>query len=401
LVLVRTYRELFGVPEFTSLFVASSAKTAASTVTSLALGTLVYSATGSPLLSALVMFGPSLAQLAGASLLLSAADRIPPRAALTGLSLIFALGSFAQALPGIGVGAIFAVDLALGVLSSLGGGVQYGLLNEILPADGYLLGRSVVNMSVGFMQIAGFAAGGVLVNVLSARGTLLAGAGLYVASGCIAFFGLPRRAARMDGRPSVAQTWRNNMLLLASVPRRYVYLALCVPNGLVVGCESLFVSYSPRHAGVLFACAAAGMLVGDTLAGRFVSPRWRDRLGPWMRLLLACPYLAFIAHPSLTVACVACAAASVGYSATLMLQQRLMTLTPGELGGHALGLHSSCMLAMQGVGAALAGAIAEQTSPALGITVMAAMSVVVTLALGPGLRPAAAAATPDPSLSGQ
>jgi hypothetical protein len=159
LVLVRTYRELFRVPEFTSLFVASSTKTAASTVTSLALGTLVYSATGSPLLSALVMFGPSLAQLAGASLLLSAADRIPPRAALTWLSLAFALGSFAQALPGIGVGAIFAADLALGVLSSLGGGVQYGLLNEILPADGYMLGRSVVNMSVGLMQIVGYAAG--------------------------------------------------------------------------------------------------------------------------------------------------------------------------------------------------------------------------------------------------
>ena len=101
---MRTYGELFRVPEFTSLFVASSAQVAASTVTGLALGTLVYSSTGSPLLSALVMFGPSLAQVAGASLLLSAADQIPPRAALTWLALIFALGSFAQALPGIGVG---------------------------------------------------------------------------------------------------------------------------------------------------------------------------------------------------------------------------------------------------------------------------------------------------------
>jgi MFS family permease len=394
---VRTYRELFRVPEFTSLFAASSAKTAASTVTSLALGTLVYSATGSPLLSALVMFGPSLAQLAGASLLLSAADRIPPRAALTWLSLAFALGSFAQALPGTGVGAIFAAGIALGVLSSLGGGVQYGLLNEILPADGYMLGRSVVNMSVGVTQIIGYAAGGLLVNVLSARGTLLAGAALYAVSGCAAFFGLSRRPARAGGRPSVARTWRNNMLLLASAPRRYVYLALCVPNGLVVGCESLFVAYSPRHAGVLFACTAVGMLAGDTLAGRFVSPRWRDRLGPWMRLLLACPYLVFIAHPALAVACAACAVASVGYSATLMLQQRLMALTPDELSGHALGLHLSCMLAMQGVGAALAGTIAEWTSPASGMAVMAATSVAVTLALAPGLRPAGTAAPRSPS----
>jgi len=102
-----------------------------------------------------------------------------------------------------------------------------------------------------------------------------------------------------------------------------------IPDGLVVGCESLFVSYSPWHAGILFACTAVGMLVGDTLAGRFVSPLWRERLGPWMRLLLCCPYLVFILHPPLAVARAVCAVASVGYSSTLMLQQRLMALAPG------------------------------------------------------------------------
>ena len=199
--LVRTYTELFRVPEFTALFVASSAQVAASTVTGLALGTLVYSSTGSPLLSALVMFGPSLAQVAGASLLLSAADQIPPRAALTWLALIFAVGSLAQALPGVGVGAILAIGLALGVVSSLGGGVRYGLMNEIVPPDGYMLGRSVLNMSVGIMQIVGFAVGGVLVTVLSPRGTLLAGAALYVVSGILPYAGLRgARPAPRDGR---------------------------------------------------------------------------------------------------------------------------------------------------------------------------------------------------------
>ena len=130
----------------------------------------------------------------------------------------------------------------------------------------------------------------------------------------MSFFGLSRRPARAQGRPSAAQTWRNNVFLLASGPRRSVYIGLCVPNGLIVGCESLFVAYSPRHAGTLFACTAVGMLAGDTLAGRFVSERWRDRLGPWLRLLLACPYLVFFAHPPLVVACAVCVVASVGYS---------------------------------------------------------------------------------------
>ena len=114
--------------------------------------------------------------------------------------------------------------------------------------------------------------------------------------------------------------------------------------------------------------------------------RWRDRLSPWLRLLLAGPYLVFVAHPGFCLACAVCTAASVGYSASLMLQQRLMALTPDELAGHALGLQSSGTLAMQGVGAALAGFAAEQTGPGAAMAIMAAISVTVTLILARGLR---------------
>ena len=383
---MRTYRELFGAPEFTPLFLTSSAQVAASTVTGLALGTLVYAATRSPLLSALSMFGPSLAQVIGATALLSAADRLPPRAALTGMALVFGLGTSVQAIPGVPVWAIFAIVAGLGTVASLGGGVRYGLLNEILPREGYLLGRSVLNMSVGIMQICGFAVGGLLVATLSARGALLAGAAAYLIAAAVARVGLSRRPPRTAGRPSIGQTWRNNARLWSSAPRRYVYLALWVPNGLIVGCEALFVSYAPRHAGLLFASAALGMLAGDTLTGRFIPPRWRERLSSPLRLLLAAPYLAFAWQPALPVAVAAVVLASAGYSASLLLQQRLMALTPDDLSGHALGLHSSGMLTMQGVGAAIAGAVAVETSPGTAMAVMAAASVAVTVILAPGLR---------------
>ena len=383
---MRTYRELFRSPEFTPLFLTSAAQVAGSTVSGLALGTLVYAATGSPLLSALSMFGPSLAQLIGATTLLSAADRLPPRAAMAGTSLLFGVSTAALAIPGLPVWAAFVIVGVQGLVNSLAGGVRYGLLNEILPPADYLLGRSVLNMSVGIMQICGFAAGGLLITTLSVRGALLAGAVLYLAGTAVAWLGLHRRPPRTAGRPSVKQTWHTNALLLGSRSRSCIYLALWVPNGLIVGCESLFVAYSPRHAGLLFASAAAGMLAGDTLAGRFVPARWRRRLGAPMRFLLAAPYLVFALHPTFPAAAAAIALASVGYCASLLLQERLMELTPPALSGHALGLQGSGMLAMQGVGAAIAGAIAQQAGPATAMTVMAAMSVAVTLALAPGLR---------------
>ncbi|MFI7130912.1 MFS transporter [Nonomuraea sp. NPDC050153] len=383
---MRTYGQLLRTPEFTPLFAASSAHVAASTVSGLALGVLVYGATRSPLLAALSMFGPSLAQVIGATALLSAADRLPPRAALTGIAVVFGLGTAVLAAPGLPVWGVFAVVLGLGLVSSLGGGVRWGLLNELLPRSGYLLGRSVMNMSVGILQICGFAAGGVLVAALSARGALLVSAALYLTEAAVTRYGLGDRPARVTGRPSVAETWRTNARLWSSIPRRYVYLALWVPNGLIVGSESLFVSYAPERAGLLFAVAAAGMLAGDVLVGRFVPAGWRGRLGAPLRLLLAVPYLVFALKPGMPVAAAAVALASVGYAASLLLQERLMALTPEEMSGHALGLHSSGMLTMQGVGAALAGVVAQVTSVTTAMAMMAALSVAVTLALAGGLR---------------
>lgn len=242
---MRTYRELSRVPEFGALFATSSAHTLATTVSGLALGTLVYAATGSPLLSALSMFGASFAQVVGATALMSAADRLPPRAAMTVLAAAFGVGTAVMAVPGLPVAAVFVVLFVLGLVSSLAGGVRHGLLNEILPPRGYLLGRSVLNMSSGITQICGFAVGGLLVGALSPRGTLLAAALLDLLAAAIAFAGLSARPARATGRPSVAATWRINVRLWSSAPRRYVYLAMWVPNGLIVGCEALFVPYSP------------------------------------------------------------------------------------------------------------------------------------------------------------
>ncbi|MGW0121571.1 MFS transporter, partial [Streptomyces sp. NPDC003327] len=244
------YRDLFRTPEFTPLFLSGAAQTAAQTVTGLGLATLVHRATGSPLLSALALFGPSLAQLLGATTLLSAADRLPPRTALGAIALVFAAGTALQALPGLPVGAVFATLFVLGVVASLGGGVRYGLLNEILPRGSYLLGRSVLNMAVGLCQIAGFATGGVLVATLSPRGTVLVGAALYLLTAVLVRFGLGARPPRATGRASAAETRRTNALLWSSRPRRRLYLALWVPNGLVVGCESLFVPYAPERAGL-------------------------------------------------------------------------------------------------------------------------------------------------------
>ncbi|QIY71664.1 MFS transporter [Streptomyces sp. RLB1-33] len=384
---MRSYSDLFRTREFTPLFLSSALNSAASTIGGLAVGTLVYRATDSPLLSAVSMFGPQLAQVVGATTLLSAADRLAPRATMTAIALSFAVGTAVMATPGLPVLGLFLLIFVLGLVSSLGGGVRWGLLNEILSKDGFLLGRSVMNMVAGLAQITGYATGGVLVAVLSPRITLASAAALYLAAALVTRLGMTRRAPRATGRPSIAQTWRTNALLWSAPRRRTTYLLLWIPNGLIVGCESLYVSYAPDRAGLLFAFAAFGMFVGDVTTGRFIPPAVRGRLGIPFLLLLATPYLPFALGPGVAVAAGAVALASVGFGASLIQQERLMALTPDELSGHALGLHSSGMLTMQGVSAALAGTVAQLTSPGTAMTVMAITSVAATLLIsGPRQR---------------
>ncbi|GAA0935303.1 MFS transporter [Nonomuraea longicatena] len=91
-------------------------------------------------------------------------------------------------------------------------------------------------------------------------------------------------------------------------------------------------------------------------------------------------------EPPLPVAAAAVAVASAGFAASLPLQERLVALTPADVRGQALGLHSSGMMTMQGVGAALAGVIAQHTSPVVAMPAMAGASLLVTVCLAPGLR---------------
>jgi len=67
---VHTYREVFALAEFRVLFVVRCVTMAAISIGSLALGATTYAGTGSPLLTALAMFGGPLITLLGSATVL-------------------------------------------------------------------------------------------------------------------------------------------------------------------------------------------------------------------------------------------------------------------------------------------------------------------------------------------
>ena len=387
---MRTYRELFAIPEFRVLFTTTSLNVAAGSVGSLALGTLTYAETGSPLLSAFVMFGGPLIRLTTSWFLLSLADLWRPRSAMMLAAGVMAVADALQALPGVPMSMRLVFLIVPWILLSATGGSMIALVSDVVPEGSFVFARATINIAVGVMQIVGYGLGGLLLLAFTTSQLFLGAAVACLVGLVLVRFGLGDHPPRASGKV-VERSRAVNALLFRSPVLRPVYLALWVPNGLVVGCEALIVPYAGKSAGFLFAATALGMLAGDVLMGRVIPPELRDRLVEPARFLLAVPWLPFLLQPSLPLACVLAAVASVGYCASLPLQERLVTRTAPDIRGHVLGLHGLGMTAMQGVGALLAGAVAtllgsDGHAAGLAIGVMSAASLLVTLALVPGLQ---------------
>jgi MFS family permease len=387
---MRTYRELFAIPEFRVLFTTTSLNVAGGSVGSLALGTLTYAETGSPLLSAFVMFGGPLVRLTTSWFLLSLADLWRPRAAMMLAAGMMAAADALQAIPGLPMSLRLVFLIVPWILLSATGGSMIALVSDVVPEGSFVFARATINIAVGVMQIVGYGLGGLLLLAFTTSQLFLGAAAACLIALVLIRVGIRDHAPRASGK-AVQRSRAVNALLFRSPVLRPVYLSLWVPNGLVVGCEALIVPYAGTRAGFLFAATALGMLAGDVLMGRVIPPDLRDRLVEPARFLLAVPWLPFLFQPSLPIACALAAVASIGYCASLPLQERLVTRTAPDIRGHVLGLHGLGMTAMQGVGALLAGAVAtllgsDGHAAGLAIGVMAAASVLVTLALVPGLQ---------------
>ncbi|WAX79889.1 hypothetical protein [Streptomyces sp. KMM 9044] len=152
------YRALLRNREFAGLYVGLTLTVAASTLSGFALGTLVDDRTGSPLLTAVSVYGATFATVLGALTPMSVADGHRPRRTLVTLQCRSPAGVAAQAVPGLPPAARFGLLLVLGFFQSLGTGTRWGLLADVVPASTYAVARSLMNITSGGTAVLGLAA---------------------------------------------------------------------------------------------------------------------------------------------------------------------------------------------------------------------------------------------------
>ncbi|MFI7339778.1 MFS transporter [Streptomyces sp. NPDC050085] len=384
-----TYREIFAIREFRVLFLVRLFTMTGVVVSGLALGTVMYDQTGSPFLTALSLFGGPLVQLLTARYLLATSDLLRPRTAMVLMAVIATLTATLQSLPGLAWWARFLILAGGYVAMAATSGTVLALLSEIVPKDAYVLARATMNITVGGMQVIGNAVGALLLALMSPSWLFALAALAGVTAGITARCGLTDRPPRAKGKV-VERSRRINRELFTSPTVRPLLLMMWVPNGLVVGCEALFIPYATGHAGYLLAAGAIGMLLGDIVVGRFVPESVRDRLVLPLRLLLAAPFLVFPLSLPIPMAATLVGLSAFGFSASLPLQERLVRLTREDIRGQAFGLSGTGLMVGQAAGALLAGTTAQLLGPARSVgwamALMAVLSLLVTGALRKGLR---------------
>jgi hypothetical protein len=384
-----TYRSVFGVREFRVLFLGLLVYLFGFEFEVLGLSVLVYVQTHSSFLAALAFSMGFAPQVLGGALLTSLADRLPPRTVITaGLLLRAVPGLLIGSLPGMPVAAMLVLVAAAASITPVYTSATSGLLNEVLAADQYVLGRSALSMLSAGGQILSLGVAGAILAVLPARRLLLAAGLALVLSALVRrrIRSWPARAA-VPATGVVRATLTGNAQLLRDRRVRGLLLAQWLPISLVSGAESLIVPYvgstghSASAAGPLLAASPAGMVVGNWLLGRFCRPAARQRLVLPLTLLSCLPWLLFAIRPPLLAATTAVLVSGVGDSYLLGLQQPFLDSVQPELRRQAFGLNSTGVMSGQGLLPWLTGACSAILGPAAAIAAVGGAGIAAALAL--------------------
>jgi predicted MFS family arabinose efflux permease len=249
----------------------------------------------------------------------------------------------------------------------------------LLAEELYVLGRSVFNLLSSGAQLLGLAVGGSLITIMGSSATFGVAAGIQLA-GLVAAIILPAVPPQriLTDRWRIGDTWRGNLELLRDAVVRRILLSWWLPTTLLVGAEALVVAYVAERGGtaaptgVLLAAFPAGAAVGDLIVGRLLTEPQRRRAVPWLFTLVGFALLPVCAQPATPLAfcCFGLASAATAYQ--LGGQQAFLASVPDSRRGLAFGLFGTGLMAGQGLGPVLSGALADVIGAATTVTALGA-----------------------------
>lgn len=404
-----SYRDALVSREFRALLGSQLVVVGGMSVAAVALTVLVFQRTGSPLLASLTFALNFLPYLLGGGLMSSVVDRVRPRRLVALCDASSAVLVAVMALPGLALPPLFALLLASGTLSSISSGARAALVRATVSPHAYVPGRSLLRIVAQLAQIGGSGGGGALLLLITPRGALLVNAAALAGSSLMVRFAIHDHPK--DGERTQRSLLRDSLhgaRTILSLPdlRRLLLVGWLAPMFWVAP-EALAAPYVAAHhgsssiVGWWLIALPIGLIAGDVAGVRLMSAAQQRRIvGPAVAAGFV-PYIAFALDPSIAVAIPLLVASGTTGMYALGLDARVRDATPPRLFPRAMTLNSSGLMAVQGIGFTLAGAVAQAVGPARAIATAGLCGLTVSVVLmrhDPPRRPTTAPeASPETS----
>ena len=389
------YKEAFSSTDFRALFVGQLVSIAGTSIAAVALTIVVYRRSDSPLLASLTFALGFLPHLLGGGLLSAAVDRFAPRRLVSGCALLATPLAAAMAWPAAPVWLLLVLIFLIGTLTSLATGAYAALVRSTVRDDAYIPARSLMRLAGQFAQIGGNAGGGVLVVALTPTGALLLNAGSFAFAAATVRFGVsdhPGVGARAQARLVKDSLMGARSVLALPELRRLLLVGWLVPMFSVVP-EALAAPYVAAHHGSAslvgwwLVALPVGVIIGDVAGVRFLSAARQRRLVAPAAALGFAPYLFFILDPGVAIAIPLLVFSGACSFYALGLDGRVRAASPPLLFARAMAINTAGLMALQGLGFALGGAIAQALDPSQAIAVAGVCGLAaVAVMLGKDLR---------------
>jgi MFS family permease len=175
--------------------------------------------------------------------------------------------------------------------------------------------------------------------------------------------------------------------VLANAELRRLLLLLWLVPMFEVAPEALAAPYvaaqhdSSSLVGWWLTALPVGIIAGDIIGVRFLSPRQQRRIVVPAAAAVFVPYLAFGLDPAVQVAIPLLVAAGACGCYVLGLDARIRDAAPLPLFARTMTVSSAGLMALQGAGFALAGALAQVLGPGTAIAVSGGCGIVAVVLL--------------------
>jgi len=366
-----SFREVFAVPEFRTLWVSYVLSAVGDRLALVALTLLVYDRSRSPFLAAVTFASGLVPYFLGGLFLSGLADRLPRRSVMVGCDLIRMLLVGAMLIPAVPLAAMIALLYAVTLLQPPFDAARSASVREALEDERYPLAMAVMGSTTRVVLVAGSAAGGLVVALFSARPALAADAATFAVSAMLIRFGVPARKAAASGedQPSSLGQLTEGIRLVFGDPALRTLVGLGWLAAFYEVPEGIAAPYAGRLGG---GAVAAGLIIAASQLGAAVStPLFTKKIGPLTRLtwmgpmaVLTCAILAVtVLRPNLVASMGIFALSNSFAMYQLAANTAFVERIPNDKRGQAFGLATAGLIVGQGIAFAVAGAAAEVVPP--------------------------------------